>query len=148
MLATHVLGRAEELLRERKLPLGLRLWSGESVMPPERPRVTITLRSPRVLSSLVNSTMGNLARHYVEQELDIDGDLREVMRLCETLTSGPIVKRTRFRLGTWLHSRLVDRNAIRFHYDVGNDFFGLWLDRRRVYSCAYFRSANDSLDLA
>ena len=31
-----------------------------------------------------------------------------------------------------------DREAIRYHYDVGNDFYALWLDRRMVYSCAYF----------
>jgi len=31
---------------------------------------------------------------------------------------------------------------------VGNEFYGLWLDRNRVYSCAYFRKPDDSLDLA
>ncbi|HUO44310.1 MAG TPA: class I SAM-dependent methyltransferase, partial [Burkholderiales bacterium] len=41
-----------------------------------------------------------------------------------------------------------DRRAISTHYDVSNDFFALWLDRQRVYSCAYFRRADDSLDLA
>jgi cyclopropane-fatty-acyl-phospholipid synthase len=36
-----------------------------------------------------------------------------------------------------------DREAIRYHYDVGNDFYSLWLDRRMVYSCAYFADGTD-----
>jgi cyclopropane-fatty-acyl-phospholipid synthase len=36
------------------------------------------------------------------------------------------------------HEAPRDRAAIRFHYDVGNDFYALWLDERMVYSCAYF----------
>ncbi len=41
-----------------------------------------------------------------------------------------------------------DAAAIQFHYDVGNSFYQLWLDRRMVYSCAYFRSPDDTLDVA
>jgi cyclopropane-fatty-acyl-phospholipid synthase len=46
------------------------------------------------------------------------------------------------------HTPVRDAAAIHFHYDVGNAFFKLWLDRRMVYSCAYFRTQEDSLDLA
>jgi cyclopropane-fatty-acyl-phospholipid synthase len=46
------------------------------------------------------------------------------------------------------HAPVRDAAAIHYHYDVGNNFYKLWLDRRMVYSCAYFRSADDSLDAA
>jgi cyclopropane-fatty-acyl-phospholipid synthase len=46
------------------------------------------------------------------------------------------------------HTRSRDRDDIRFHYDVGNDFYGLWLDARRVYSCAYFKSDDETLEQA
>jgi cyclopropane-fatty-acyl-phospholipid synthase len=46
------------------------------------------------------------------------------------------------------HAPVRDAAAIHYHYDVGNNFYKLWLDRRMVYSCAYFRSAEDSLDTA
>ena len=36
------------------------------------------------------------------------------------------------------HGPARDRAAIQYHYDVGNDFYRLWLDDRMVYSCAYF----------
>jgi len=46
------------------------------------------------------------------------------------------------------HTPVRDAAAINFHYDVGNSFYKLWLDRRMVYSCGYFRSPEDSLDVA
>lgn len=45
-----------------------------------------------------------------------------------------------------VHSENRDRNAIQFHYDMGNDFYQLWLDSRMVYSCGYFKSPQDSIE--
>jgi cyclopropane-fatty-acyl-phospholipid synthase len=44
------------------------------------------------------------------------------------------------------HEAERDRAAIRYHYDVGNDFYQLWLDERMVYSCAYFHRGDYTLD--
>jgi cyclopropane-fatty-acyl-phospholipid synthase len=41
------------------------------------------------------------------------------------------------------HEPERDRAAIRYHYDVGNDFYALWLDRQMLYSCAYFARGDD-----
>ncbi len=46
------------------------------------------------------------------------------------------------------HSVARDRRAVRYHYDVSNDFYRAWLDPEMVYSCAYFRSAEDTLEQA
>jgi cyclopropane-fatty-acyl-phospholipid synthase len=46
------------------------------------------------------------------------------------------------------HSKLENREAIHFHYDVSNEFYALWLDRAMVYSCAYFESPQIDLDTA
>ena len=43
------------------------------------------------------------------------------------------------------HSAPRDAHAVRFHYDIGNDFYSLWLDRQMVYSCAYFARGYESL---
>jgi cyclopropane-fatty-acyl-phospholipid synthase len=132
-----------------ELPLEVMLWNGCAVAPVVAPRVKVTVRSPKVLGALANPTMGHLARHYVEGELDIEGDLREVIRIGEGFAKGSPVTGGRAQLPQWMrHTRVFDRKAIRYHYDVGDDFFALWLDRRRVYSCAYFRRADDTLDLA
>jgi cyclopropane-fatty-acyl-phospholipid synthase len=52
------------------------------------------------------------------------------------------------RLAGLRHSRRRDAVAVRSHYDVGNDFYALWLDRRMVYSCAYFKTGTETLDEA
>ena len=46
------------------------------------------------------------------------------------------------------HRRGDDRSAIGHHYDVGNEFYRLWLDERMVYSCAYYRTGQESIDEA
>jgi cyclopropane-fatty-acyl-phospholipid synthase len=46
------------------------------------------------------------------------------------------------------HSKEENRAAIKFHYDVSNDFYALWLDKNMVYSCAYFEAPNIDLDQA
>ncbi|MFH1908155.1 MAG: cyclopropane-fatty-acyl-phospholipid synthase family protein [Chloroflexota bacterium] len=47
-----------------------------------------------------------------------------------------------------VHSRERDRVAVQYHYDVGNDFYSLWLDRNLHYSCGYFPSGAENLDTA
>ncbi len=51
-------------------------------------------------------------------------------------------------LGGALHSRARDRRAVSYHYDASNEFYALWLDRRMIYSCAYFVRPEDSLETA
>jgi cyclopropane-fatty-acyl-phospholipid synthase len=51
-------------------------------------------------------------------------------------------------VGAKAHSRRRDAVAVRHHYDVGNDFYALWLDRRCIYSCAYFPTGTEDLDAA
>jgi cyclopropane-fatty-acyl-phospholipid synthase len=112
--------------------------------------VNVTVRSPKVLASLIRPTMGKLARYYVEEDLDVEGEARQVIRVSEALSGTPGMSNGK---GVWLrnwlgHTRGFDSKAIRYHYDVDDDFFGMWLDSRRVYSCAYFRRADDTLDIA
>ena len=46
------------------------------------------------------------------------------------------------------HSKLENRNAIQFHYDVSNEFYALWLDQAMVYSCGYFEQPGTDLEQA
>src|SRR5205814_2410898 len=46
------------------------------------------------------------------------------------------------------HELSRDKAAIQYHYDVGNDFYALWLDERMVYSCAYYHTPSDTLEEA
>jgi cyclopropane-fatty-acyl-phospholipid synthase len=100
--------------------------------------------------ALSRPTLGKLARAYVRGTIDIEGDARQTLALGEKLvadTSATYKKRLDF-LKRWRHTKPADRQSIQSHYDVGNEFYGLWLDRQRVYSCGYFKKDSDTLDKA
>ena len=144
-----VLGKVEQRLRQLGVPLSVTLWDGKRLAPAVTPSVNVTIRSPAALASLANATMGKLARHYVEQQLDVEGEARQIIRVSEALSDAPSAPSKGSRLRKWIgHSRGFDSKAIRYHYDVSDDFYGLWLDPRRVYSCGYFRRADDTLAMA
>jgi cyclopropane-fatty-acyl-phospholipid synthase len=150
LMADRVLSLVEQRLRDVQAPINVRLWNGQTFAPPAPSPVTVTVRSPRALMNLAHPSLGALARSYVEGDLDFEGNMRDILRLGEALVADEHdVYRPRSQLWKWWrHSRAADRRNIQHHYDVGNAFYGLWLDRNRVYSCAYFKSSEDSLDTA
>jgi len=128
-------------------PLAIVLPDGERIDFGAAPRVALTVTDPSALSSFLRPSLGTLAEAFVDGKLDIDGDLLEAMPLAERLVQlagVPVGRHSAVVHGR--HSRRRDKEAIGFHYDVGNDFYRLWLDQRMVYSCAYFRTADLSLD--
>jgi len=150
LIADRVLSLVEQRLREGQALVNVRLWNGQTFAPPAPSPVTVTVRSPQALTQLAHPSLGALARSYVEGDIDLEGKMRDILRLGEALVAE---EHEVYRLRThiwkwWRHSRHADRRNIQQHYDVGNDFYGLWLDRKRVYSYAYFKHPDDSLDLA
>ena len=135
------------LARQVSAPLRLVLWDGREYNLSESPSVTLRLKDKRTASVLWRPSFLSLAEAYICGDADIEGDIRDAIRSAEALA------RVRFKAlfaggDRWRHSREEDRDAIRRHYDVSNDFYALWLDPRMVYSCAYFRAASDSLEQA
>ncbi len=84
----------------------------------------------------------------MEGHIRVEGSIHEVFRVAENLARR-VASRARSGFH-WFqsHSRSLDRKAIEYHYDVSNEFFSLFLDRDMVYSCAYYRHENDSLETA
>lgn len=152
MLEKQWIRRIERRLAELRLPVDIHMPDGSVLNADSAARVRLILRSPKALQTLADPSMGALARCYVEQEMDVEGEIREVVGLSEVLTRvGENAENGggRGRIRKWMrHSRLFDRKAIRHHYDIDDEFYGLWLDSRRVYSCGYFRHADDTLEEA
>jgi len=142
--------RAQRLLDQGALPLRVKFWNGGEYLPRVPERLALSVNGPSALRVLATPTLGRLAQAYVEDEFDVEGDLREVLAIGEQLCAATQAADRRWpSLLSWLRHRLsADRKNIGFHYDVSNEFFGLWLDARRVYSCAYYRRPEDSLDTA
>lgn len=146
----NVIGQIERRLARLGLPVAVSLWDGTTATPQTEVRVRLTLNSPSAVSSLANPSLGRIAKAYVEGQIDIEGDMRETMLIGEkwVAANATTYKKRSTLFNWWRHTRPADRKAIQHHYDVGNEFYELWLDRNRVYSCAYFKDAADSLDLA
>ena len=135
-------------------PLSLRLifWDGGAFEFAPEPRVTIKLRSPRLARLFLAGDIARLGQAYVEGEIDVDGRLQEVLRtgiaLAERLGRSMPVRLTARLRAPRQHTTAADSEAIRYHYDVSNEFYRLWLDRNMIYSCAYFETGEEDLDTA
>ena len=143
---------------------------------PDDAQVVVRLQSPKALSHLV-SAPGDLgmARAYVSGELDIDAPdhytlLRTMMRTkIGSLTAGERLQvlRTlgreamhwvtpppqevgarRYLSGLRSHTKQRDAVAISHHYDVSNTFYEWVLGPSMAYTCAYFPSADATLETA
>ncbi len=130
------------------LPLRVELWNGEYVdLSPEPPRVTIRVPKPASLRYLLSPNLYKLGAAYVEGGLEIRGRAADMIRIGSELAAatGEGTRRANPLRLLSLHTRAKDAEAIRYHYDVSNDFYAAWLDPNMVYSCAYFENGNEDL---
>ena len=154
----------------------VRLWNGETDVPASRaePPFTLVLHDPGSLRRmLLPPSELSMVEAYLHGDIDVEGDLESASTIADAVAerlrsvgslarltrrllalpaggSGAVVDARRGRaLARGLrHSKQRDADANRFHYDTGNDFYALWLDRRMVYSCAYFAPGVRDLDAA
>jgi cyclopropane-fatty-acyl-phospholipid synthase len=132
------------------LPLAIELWNGKRYALGERPTVTLRVPAASAVKYLARADLAALGEAYVEGHIDVEGPIGDAIRAAESLArrlSGGRKGRIPGLLRN-LHSKKTDSAAIRYHYDVSNDFYALFLDRRMVYSCAYFKTGEESLEQA
>jgi cyclopropane-fatty-acyl-phospholipid synthase len=137
------------------LPLRVELWNGEQVdLSSEQPRVKIRVPSPGSLRYLLSPSLGDLGEAYVEGDLEIEGRAADMIQMGSALAEGSgkpgrtsRVANAALRLVS-PHTREKDAEAIRYHYDVSNEFYSLFLDPAMVYSCAYFENGDEDLATA
>ena len=142
-----LLPKIESQLATLAVPLALELPDGRRLAAPGS-RVTLSFDHWTSLAKLAARQIGAIGEEYVEGRVRIEGAMRDVIDAAVRLLPGnPAETDTGWwsRLLRQAKSRgahTVERDArqIEFHYDVSDDFYALWLDPRRVYSCAYFRT--------
>lgn len=128
------------------LPGGRRLGTADAA-------VRLDFQDWSGLATLAAGQIGRVGEDYVEERVRIEGNMRDVMTAAAAMLPGtPVASDTswwtqmlRRARSLASHTPQKDAEQIRFHYDVSDDFYALWLDPRRVYSCAYYRDADMSL---
>jgi cyclopropane-fatty-acyl-phospholipid synthase len=152
-------------------PFNVRFWDGEAVAATTAQAPTFFLRRPVALAHFLAApgTLG-LGRAYVEGSLEVD-DLDGAFIVVDSWEPPRLSVGDRARLGATLlaaaapggiprrpalelvlrgprHTAERDAAAVRYHYDVGNEFFALFLDESMTYSCAIFSRGAGTLEEA
>lgn len=140
---------AQRRLAGLQPPLAVVLPGGRRLGPDAA--VEVEIRDLTAVRHLAAGHIGRVAEDYVEGRIDLRGSLRDLVRIgVQLLEADPTRTERRSLLEQWWsemvrgskslakHTPEADARQVQFHYDVSDDFYALWLDPRRVYSCAYF----------
>lgn len=152
------------------VPLAVEAYDGSRAGPGDA-STTLIIRRPDALRRIITAPgeLG-LARAYVAGDIDLDGNIWDLLALRDRMPNLRIDPRVVLRLvrelGGWRevhrlepppeearlhgrrHSKARDAAAISHHYDVSNAFYRLVLGPSMTYSCAVFHDPSDTLDAA
>jgi cyclopropane-fatty-acyl-phospholipid synthase len=123
--------------------------------PDAPPRFTIDLRDSTIFKPDANDALTRFAEGYASGKIEIEGDVGDVISLAQrnrdlgtvafpTKVLGALDYAGRHHRRSYSHQK----EDVAAHYDLGNDFFELWLDESLTYSCAYFLTEDDTLEKA
>jgi cyclopropane-fatty-acyl-phospholipid synthase len=141
----------EGVTSQIKLPLRLELWNGQKIdFSGDTPRVTIRLPTASAARYLLTPSLSNLGTAYVEGAIEVRGTASDMIDVVNALARSSLKPDGRLAriVRTITHDRHGDAEAIRYHYDVSNEFYQQFLDPAMVYSCAYFEHGDEDLATA
>lgn len=155
----------KQLLIDYRGPVAIHLWNGETVIGNDSSACNIIFRHPAPLRDLVlHRDLVRLAEAYIVGDIDIEGEIETLFDLVEHLIQH--MPQWPARLRMLRHALLLPNDdkiessyqirstpeerrnslaSISYHYDMGNDFYSLWLDPEMLYSCAYFKDISQTL---
>lgn len=137
-------------------PVQFALWTGERVMTGAAdPVATLHVPDRRTLMRLCADPDVQFGELYSVGKIQVEGDLGQLIEALYRGAANPgrnSVTLAR-RLAHWLHRRPANtldgsRENIHHHYDIGNEFYSLWLGATMAYTCAYFPTPDATLDQA
>lgn len=127
-------------------PFLIKFKDNEYMVGEGTPYFTVSFKKAIPVSDLLNSTSIALGEAYMDGDLDIEGNLYEALdhflgQMGKFSTDEKALKKL-------IHTSVSKKNQekeVTTHYDIGNDFYRLWLDDTLSYSCGYFKTPEDSL---
>ena len=146
----YVLGKIQARLRDA--PVRVTLWDGSTCYEGATPPVaTICIADRRSLWRVVRHQDVGLGDGFRDGGITVEGDLVGAIEAVFRVKRAQwTAARTPRRRRLWTRSNSPGRAEanVGHHYDLGNDFYRLWLDSRMVYTCAYYATPEMSLDEA
>ena len=125
----------------------IKFWDGDEIkIGKDEPLFKIILNKPIPKKDLITSTTLAFGEAYMDGNLEVEGDL---LLMLNTVLKYKDKFYTNFKELPNIFSNLTSakkqKEEVTYHYDIGNDFYRLWLDDTMSYSCGYFRNERDSL---
>lgn len=127
-------------------PFKLKVGGKEYMVGEGEPTFSVVFHKVPPLSELMTSTSIALGEGYMNGDIEIEGDLYNALNMFlgqmgKFSTDQKKLKKLIFSAKT----KANQKKEVSSHYDIGNDFYRLWLDETMSYSCAYFEHDDDTL---
>ncbi|SFK80612.1 cyclopropane-fatty-acyl-phospholipid synthase [Paenibacillus sp. 1_12] len=131
----------------RSVPFQVHYWDGTSTAYGEDvPRFALTFKEKVSIKDFVKNPVMSFGEGYMDGVIEIDGKIEDVIQLA-TGNREQLWSRT-LPILSKLTSKRKQKDDVQHHYDISNEFYSLWLDETMSYSCAYFRTPDDTLEQA
>lgn len=140
----------EEILEKSfTIPLKVVFWDGKEIEIGENASNKIIFNKEVPWEKLKKDATLTLAEAYMNKDIEIEGSIQELM-VSAFSNEDSFTENIKYKTFNILHKhdRKNSQEDIKFHYDIGNDFYKYWLDDSMTYSCAYFKDFDDSLEEA
>jgi cyclopropane-fatty-acyl-phospholipid synthase len=129
-----------------KCPFQIQYWDGTTEKYGNgEVKLTIKIGEKVQLTQFLTEPSLTFGEAYMNGDIEIDGRIEDLITLAHSnkklLWTKPLSYLPKLTLKK-------ARDNIKHHYDVGNEFYSIWLDQTMSYSCAYFKTPDDSLDQA
>jgi len=132
----------------------IEFWDGDRISFGKAPSFTLRLKNKECVKKIIGSGYMGFGESYMERALEIVGDVQKLFRMGFSINFDEIGLSFGKKLQFFIISLLnrdtlhhIPKNISR-HYDLGNEFYSLYLDETMTYSCAYFDNEDDSLQQA
>lgn len=148
------LAAVEKKLEALPVKVYVELPNGRSLGSASDAEVKLKIKDNSTIALLAAGQVGVIGEAYVDGKVEIEGSMRALMQAAvgilpespaEEKKTGMLLRWVQRLRSLWRHTLERDARQIEFHYDLSNDFYALWLDPHRVYSCAYYRTPDMGL---
>ncbi len=129
-------------------PIDVEFWDGEKVSYGQGdPIATIILHEVIPIKDIMAHASLTFGEAYMDGKIEIKGNLQQLVKIAydskESFLNGSKFSKL---IPKHSHSENKSKADVQSHYDIGNDFYNMWLDPTMTYSCAYFVSEKDTLE--
>ena len=121
--------------------------NGKEVLVGEgKPAFVVRFNKSLDIKELRRSTSLALGEAYMRGDIEVEGDLFQALdQLLGQMGKFSLDKTALKKLIFTSNSKKNQKDEVSSHYDIGNDFYRLWLDDTLSYSCGYFKNPDDTL---